>query len=219
MTPAATSSTSPSSHANNTGSSSRNGASGGNAGSWCLSMFSHSDSSSASSGVSTKSAAVGTAMLLAAHFSTSADRIASGYMRRSLRRKRLTMSYRSRGRPRCAIARIFSANSSWTEKQPRRCREVDARLVGDARQGPEEKRLDVVGAERTAPDHSEVEVLGIAVGLDVALLEAGASLEDPRLRQDRIGTNAPQQPPEDVVLLDDLFGEAPLRDPFDDVGA
>ncbi len=99
------------------------------------------------------------------------------------------------------------------QPQARRGREVDARFRGDPRKRAEQERLHVVRAERSAWQDSEVQAFGEAVCLDVALLEAGASLEHPGLREDRIGADPPQQPSENVVLLDDLLRETPLADP------
>jgi hypothetical protein len=56
----------------------------------------------------------------------------------------------------------------------------------------------------------EVEVFGESVRLDEALLEAGATLEDPRVAQRCVRPDAPEEPAEDVVLLDDLLGQPPL---------
>ena len=65
----------------------------------------------------------------------------------------------------------------------------------------------------------EVEVLGEAVGLEVALLEARPALEDPWVCENRVGTDPRQKPAEHVVLLDDILGELPLADSLDNVRA
>ncbi len=82
---------------------------------------------------------------------------------------------------------------------------------------PQVERLDLFWAVGAAGQDGEVQVLGEAVGLDVALLQAGTALEDPLVAEDRGAAESPQQPAEDVVLLDDLLGELPLADPLDDV--
>ena len=86
-----------------------------------------------------------------------------------------------------------------------------------AGEDPSEVGLDLLGKVRTARQDGEVEVFGEAVGLDVALLQARAALEDPLVSENGIGTDAPQQPAEQVVLFDHLLGELPLGYPFDDV--
>lgn len=49
--------------------------------------------------------------------------------------------------------------------------------------------------------HREVEVFREAVGLEVALLQAGAALEHPARADHRVGRDAGQEPAEGVVLF------------------
>jgi hypothetical protein len=50
----------------------------------------------------------------------------------------------------------------------------------------------------------EVQILREPVGLEVALLQAGAALEHPARADHRVGRNAGQEPAEGVVLLDHM---------------
>ena len=56
---------------------------------------------------------------------------------------------------------------------------------------PAEERLDLFGAVGATGQDREVKVLGEPVGLDVALLQASATLEDPLISEDRVGSDSP----------------------------
>ena len=58
--------------------------------------------------------------------------------------------------------------------------------------------------------HGEVEIFREAIGLEVALLEAGAALEYPGIAKCGLGRDAGEQPAEDVVLFDDMDLELEL---------
>lgn len=84
----------------------------------------------------------------------------------------------------------------------------EARLVGNpcndlAKHAPEESLLNLALVLQC-----EVKVLRKTVGLEVALLEAGAALEHPRRGQRRVHVDAGQQPAEDIVLLHDVGQQA-----------
>ena len=71
--------------------------------------------------------------------------------------------------------------------------------------------LDAVDeAERAPFPYGEVQIFRETVRLEVALLETGAPLEDPRGVQLGMGRDPPEEPAEDVVLLDDVFSKQPL---------
>ena len=71
--------------------------------------------------------------------------------------------------------------------------------------------LDAVDeAERAPFPYGEVQIFRETVRLEVALLETGTPLEDPRGVQLGMGRDPPEEPAEDVVLLDDIFSKQPL---------
>lgn len=67
----------------------------------------------------------------------------------------------------------------------------------------DEDGSEVFGRFWTVPQDGEVEILGEAVGLVVALAEAGPAFEGPP-RQRRVGGDTRQEPPKGPVLLDDV---------------
>ena len=69
---------------------------------------------------------------------------------------------------------------------------------------------------RAAGKDREVEVLGEAIGLDEALLEARPTLEDPSGRKRGVGTDAPQHPAKGVVLLHHFLAQSLLEDALHD---
>jgi len=89
----------------------------------------------------------------------------------------------------------------------------------DAGQDALDKRANVIRRVGPSGQHGEVEVLGEAVGLDIAFFQTCPAFEDPRLTQGRVGGDPPQQPAQNVILLDDLLGQTPLADPLNDVSA
>lgn len=97
--------------------------------------------------------------------------------------------------------------------------EVDARFGRNACECAPQVCRHVIGKVRTAGQDCEVEILGEAVRLDVALLETRSAFEDPLLAEHGVGTDPPKQPAQYVVLLNDLLSEAPLADALNDVGA
>ena len=62
----------------------------------------------------------------------------------------------------------------------------------------------------------EIQVFREAVGLEVALLEAGAALEDPGLRERWMRVDAGEYPAKDVVLLDNAGQESERRGGLED---
>lgn len=106
----------------------------------------------------------------------------------------------------------LGAHAAWSPSEPwLPDGEVDAGLVADPRQDLFDHRMDVGGIDGTVRQDGEVEVLGEPVGLDVALLQAGAAFEDPEVAELRMLTKAPEHPAEDVILLDDVLGQPPSR--------
>lgn len=72
--------------------------------------------------------------------------------------------------------------------------------------------LDAVDEAEWAPfPYGEVQIFRETVRLEVALLETGTPLEDPRGVQLGMGRDPPEEPAEDVVLLDDVFSKQPLN--------
>jgi hypothetical protein len=63
---------------------------------------------------------------------------------------------------------------------------------------------------RRARKESEVEILRESVRLEVTLLEGSSALEDPRLTQNRMSTDSPEDPSENIVLFDHVFSKTPL---------
>lgn len=79
--------------------------------------------------------------------------------------------------------------------------------------------LDAVDeAERAPFPYGEVQIFRETVRLEVALLETGAPLEDPRGVQLGMGRDPPEEPAEDVVLLDDVFSKQPLSGSLTEIG-
>jgi len=54
------------------------------------------------------------------------------------------------------------------------------------RERPAKEWLNLLGTIGTSGEDGEVQVLGEAMGFDIALLQAGATFEDPLIAQDRI---------------------------------
>jgi hypothetical protein len=68
-------------------------------------------------------------------------------------------------------------------------------------------------------EERKVEILGEAVGLEKALLEARSSLELPRVAQLRMSGDSREHPAKDIVLLNDVRVEVNLRRDLDDFPA
>ncbi len=89
--------------------------------------------------------------------------------------------------------------------------QFDSRLVGEPVADPLKDRDQRLGFLVSAADDREVQVLGKAVGLVVALAEAGAALERPGGPEVLVGGYRGKDPAERVVLLDDVVSQLPLR--------
>jgi len=57
---------------------------------------------------------------------------------------------------------------------------------------------------------SEIQIFRKAIGLEIALLEAGPAFEDPARPQDFIGIDSGQEPPQHIVLFDDVRRQSSL---------
>jgi hypothetical protein len=89
-------------------------------------------------------------------------------------------------------------------------REFDAGVFVHPIRNLVEDRLQKGGVEMVFVEHSEVEIFGEPIGFEIALLEAGAALEDPPISQPLVRRNPGQQPAQGVVLLDDMQVELEL---------
>src|SRR5436309_91742 len=86
-------------------------------------------------------------------------------------------------------------------------RDFDARSLVDALSDGRENGAQGIRVDCGALEKSEVQILGEAIRLEVALLKAGATLEHPRVSDGRLGGDAPKEPAQSVVLLDDVLPE------------
>lgn len=93
-------------------------------------------------------------------------------------------------------------------------RDFDAALFIDPFGHLTECLQQVVLVELGFLRHSEIQILGKPIRLEVAFLQARSALEDPAFRKLGIRGNAGQQPTEDVVLFDDVQIQRKLAGQF-----
>lgn len=96
-------------------------------------------------------------------------------------------------------------------------REIDAAQFARGPGHLLQRGTDLVRRVRRLRQQGEVEILGKAIGLDVALLDARAAFEDPGLARRGRQSEPGEEPAEDVVLLHDVRAQVPLRRAIEDV--
>ncbi len=96
-------------------------------------------------------------------------------------------------------------------------REIDAAQFARGPGRLLQRGTDLVRGVRRLRQQGEVEILGKAIGLYVALLDARAAFEDPGLARRGRQPEPGEEPAEDVVLLHDVRAQVPLRRAIEDV--
>src|SRR5438105_15416139 len=135
--------------------------------------------------------------------------------------RQIQLEARRRGLPRSAVedAPLNSlAGRSCPNARLSNC-EVDTRRVANPKQDLAEDPLNIVNSNWPTRQHREVKVFGESIRLDVALLQTRPALKHPMGVEQRMATDSPQHPAEDIVLLHDILTKTPLFDPFNDVSA
>jgi len=115
----------------------------------------------------------------------------------------------SRPRVRAAVAHTPLGSRPTTAVQvhleaTRFPRKVDPALLVHPLRDFVERAREEVALQLRLVEHGEIEILGKAIGFEVALLQASSALEDPLFAQRRVHANRCEQPSENVVLLDHL---------------